>query len=102
MTDKPPEEAPDNFDWGAARAKFRDRHKTGKRARKDREKAGADAVDGRSLRATGRTEHCNLRCTPEVKAAFHKAAEDAGLGLSVWLERAILAAIERQKRGEPL
>jgi hypothetical protein len=92
----------DDFDWGPAREKFRAKLKPGKKARKGREKAGEDAVDGRSLRATGRTEHCNLRCTPEVKAAFHEAAEEAGLGLSIWLERAILAAIERQNRGEPL
>jgi hypothetical protein len=72
--------------------------KPGKKARKEREKAGEDAVDGRSLKATGRTEHCNLRCTPEVKAAFHRAAKEAGLGLSIWLEKAILAAIERQNR----
>jgi hypothetical protein len=37
-----------------------------------------------------------------VKAGFHKAAAEAGLGLSVWLERAILAAIERQNRGEEI
>jgi hypothetical protein len=98
MTDEPI----DDYDWGAAREKFRTKQKTGKKARKQREKAGEDSVDGRSLKATGRTEHCNLRCTPEVKAAFHRAAQEAGLGLSIWLEKAILAAIERQNRGEPL
>jgi hypothetical protein len=92
----------DDFDWGAAREKFRTKHQAGKKARKQREKATENAVDGRSLKATGRTQHCNLRCTAEVKAAFHKAAADAGLGLSIWLERAILSTIERQNRGEPL
>jgi hypothetical protein len=89
-------------DWGAIREKFKAKHKSGKKARKQRERDGEGAADGRSLKATGRTEHCNLRCTPEVKAAFHKAAEEAGLGLSIWLERAILSAIERQNRGKTL
>jgi hypothetical protein len=88
--------------WGAVREKFRAKHKSGKKARKAREKEGEDVVDGRSLKATGRTEHCNLRCTPEVKDAFHKAAAEAALGLSIWLERAILAAIDRQNRGETI
>ena len=77
MTD----EAIEDFDWGLAREKFRTKHKPGKKPRRQREKAGEDAVDGRSLKATGRTQHCNLRCTREVKAAFHKAAgQGAGVG----------------------
>jgi hypothetical protein len=92
----------DDFDWGAAREKFRAKHKPGKKARKARELAGEDAADGRSLRATGRTEHLNLRCTAEVKEALTRAADEAGLGKSIWLEKAILAAIRRQNRGEDL
>src|SRR5262245_20167364 len=94
--------ADDDVDWGATRKKFKDKHKSGKKARKLREKASEESVDGRSLKATGRTHHLNLRCTIEVKEAFHEAADDAGLGLSIWLEKAILFAIKHQNSGGEL
>ena len=66
---------------------------------KARQKRLNGAVDGRSLRATGRTEHLNFKALPEIKEAVDKAAAEAGITKSLWLERAILAAIKAQENG---
>ena len=66
---------------------------------KDRQKRLNGAVDGRSLRATGRTEHLNFKALPEIKEAVAKAAAEAGITKSLWLERAILAAVKAQENG---
>jgi hypothetical protein len=84
----------DDWDMAAARAKFAAKVDTRKVARKDRQKRLNGAIDGRSLRATGRTEHLNFKARPEVKAAIAKAAAEAGITKSLWLERAILAAVK--------
>jgi hypothetical protein len=87
----------DDWDMAAARAKFAAKVDTRKVARKDRQKRLNGAIDGRSLRATGRTEHLNFKARPEVKAAIAKAAAEAGITKSLWLERAILTAIKAQE-----
>ena len=87
----------DDWDMAAARAKFAVKVDSRKAARKDRQKRLNGAIDGRSLRATGRTEHLNFKARPEVKAAIAKAAAEAGITKSLWLERAILAAIKAQE-----
>ena len=89
----------DDWDMAAARAKFAAKVDTRKAARKDRQKRLNGAVDGRSLRATGRTEHLNFKARPEVKAAIATAAAEAGITKSLWLERAIVAAIKAQETG---
>jgi hypothetical protein len=49
------------------------------------------------LRATGRIEHLNFKALPEIKDAVAKAAAELGITKSLWLERAILAAIQAQE-----
>ena len=58
---RPMADVSDDWDMAAARAKFAAKVDTRKAARKDRQKRLNGAVDGRSLRATGRTEHLNFR-----------------------------------------
>jgi hypothetical protein len=87
----------DDWDMAAARAKFAAKVDTRKVARKARQKRLNGSVDGRSLRATGRTEHLNFKALPEIKEAVAKAATEAGITKSLWLERAILAAIKAQE-----
>jgi hypothetical protein len=87
----------DDWDMAAARAKFAAKVDTRKAARKDRQKRLNGSVDGRSLRATGRTEHLNFKALPEIKQAVARAAAEAGITKSLWLERAILAAIQAQE-----
>jgi hypothetical protein len=90
----------DDWDMAAARAKFAAKVDTRKAARRDRQKRLNGAVDGRSLRATGRTEHLNFKALPEIKEAVAKAAAEAGITKSLWLEQAILAAVEAQENGK--
>jgi hypothetical protein len=90
----------DDWDMAAARAKFAAKVDTRKAARKNRQKRLNGAVDGRSLRATGRTEHLNFKALPEIKEAVAKAAAEAGITKSLWLEQAILAAVEAQESGK--
>jgi len=89
----------DDWDMAAARAKFAAKVDTRKSARKARQKRLNGSVDGRSLRATGRTEHLNFKALPEIKEAVGKAAAEAGITKSLWLERAILAAVKMQESG---
>jgi hypothetical protein len=79
----------DDLDMAAARAKFSAKLDGRKAARKARQKKTADAVDGRSLRATGRTEHLNFKATPQVKKLL--ATHVPKGRVSLWLEEAILA-----------
>ena len=62
----------DDWDMAAARAKFATKIDTRKAARKDRQKRLNGAVDGRSLRATGRTEHLNFRASPQIVESLDK------------------------------
>jgi len=79
----------DDLDMAAARAKFSAKVDGRKAARKARQKKTADAVDGRSLRATGRTEHLNFKATPEIKQLLGTRIPKGRV--SLWLEEAILA-----------
>lgn len=51
--------------------------------------------DGRSLRATGRTEQFNIRMRGELRAQIKKAADDAGISVAEWVEIAMLSALGR-------
>ena len=64
-----------------------------KRRDRTEKKMTANPLDGRRLRATGRTAQLNVNCKPEVKAAIAMAAKRAGQPITVWLERVVLAAI---------
>ena len=47
--------------------------------------------DGRRLRATGRTAQFNVNMKPAIKAMIVKTAKEAGVPVTVWIERAALA-----------
>jgi hypothetical protein len=93
-------DASDDWDMAAAVAKFTAKMDTRKAARKKRQKHLNGAVDGRSLRATGRTAHLNFKARPEIREAVAKAAAEAGVTMSLWLEQAILAAIKVQESSQ--
>ena len=81
----------EEWDFANARAKLAPKLDGRKAARKNRQKRLADSVDGRSLRATGRTEHLNFKATPEIKALL---AQHVPRGtVSLWLEEAIIAKL---------
>jgi hypothetical protein len=88
------EAAFDDLDMAAARAKFMAKVDGRKAARKSRQKKTADAVDGRSLRATGRTEHLNFKATPKIKAALARHIPKGKT--SLWLEEAIIEKFSRE------
>jgi hypothetical protein len=84
----------DDFDMAAARAKFSAKVDGRKAARKTRQKKTAEAVDKRSLRATGRTEHLNFKATPQIKQALAKHIRKGKM--SLWLEEAIIEKLQRE------
>jgi hypothetical protein len=84
----------DDWDMVAARAKFAAKVAPGKSARKDRQKHLNGAVDGRSLRATGRTEHLNFRASPQIVEALDKHIPKGKR--SLWLEEAIIAKLREE------
>ena len=87
---------PEDEEWNfaKARAKLAPKLDGRKSARKNRQKRLADAVDGRSLRATGRTEHLNFKATPEIKALLAKHVPKRTV--SLWLEEAIIAKLKAE------
>jgi hypothetical protein len=82
--------------FAAARKKWAAKVDGGKDARRVRHEKLTDAVDGRSLRATGRTAQFNFRCSEGLKAKATAAAREAGITLAEWMERAVDAAIAAQ------
>ena len=83
----------DDLDMAAARAKFSAKVDGRTAQRRTRQKKIADAVDGRSLRATGRTEHLNFKATPQIKQALAKHVPRGKT--SLWLEAAIIEKLKR-------
>ena len=65
-----------------------------KAERKQREKKARSLVDGRTLKAKGRTEQLNVKVRPDVKQALTALAEADGITITDWLER-----IVEEKRG---
>ena len=84
----------EEWDFEKARAKLAPKLDGRKAARKNRQKRLADSVDGRSLRATGRTEHLNFKATPEIKALLAKHVPKGTV--SLWLEGAIIAQLKAE------
>ena len=94
MSDTPEITAYDDIDMAAARAKFAAKIDGRKTARKGRQQKVATATDGRSLRATGRTELVNFRAKASIKQAL---ADHIPKGkISLWLEEAILAKFQSE------
>jgi hypothetical protein len=65
-------------------------------ARKAREKKVRAAVDGRALRAKGRSAQCNIKMRPDLKAALDAWCEAQGLALADWAENAVLSTLGRE------
>ena len=57
--------------------------------RKTREKKVHSAVDGRSLRATGRTEQLNVTIRPDLKLAITEYVKAEGVKIVDLVERAL-------------
>jgi predicted HicB family RNase H-like nuclease len=79
------------FDMEAARKKFGTKVDSSTKARKTRHKAVANAKDGRSLRASGRTAQFNFKSTPGLKQRAQEAAAAEGITLAEWMEQAVEA-----------
>src|SRR5262245_24088924 len=84
----------DAWDITAARAKLAPKNDGSKRARKARQTKLADAVNSRSLRATGRDQHLNFKASKAIKDALDKHVPKRGK--SLWLEQAIIAKLREQ------
>jgi hypothetical protein len=54
--------------------------------------------DGRRKRATGRTVQFNVNMRPEIKEQIIKAARQADMSITVWIEQAALAYLETKER----
>lgn len=68
-----------------------------RKARSARSKAASRAADGRTARATGRTEIFHFRCRPDLPALIRKAAkQEAGGNVAAWLEGLIDAATKEK------
>jgi hypothetical protein len=98
MTREPmrPDPSPedDEWDFAKARAKLAPKLDTRTAARKARKQMLADAVDGRSLRATGRNQHLNFKASQRVKDLL---AQHVPKGkISLWLEGAILDKLRKE------
>jgi hypothetical protein len=94
MTDEALTPEDEEWDFNAAREKLGGQLDGSKAARKTRQKKLKDAVDGRSLRSTGRTEHLNFKAKPIVKELLDT---HVGRGrISLWLEEAILAKLKAE------
>jgi hypothetical protein len=60
-----------------------------KAARKQREKKARSVVDGRTLRAKGRSAQVNIKVRPEVKERLLAFAEAEGVLIADWFERVV-------------
>jgi hypothetical protein len=85
-----PDPNPEDEEWDFARARAKLAPKVDNRAtaRKARKKVLANAVDGRSLRATGRNQHLNFKASQRIKGLIAKHVPKGSV--SLWLEGAIL------------
>jgi len=63
--------------------------KSGKAQRRTKEKKVHSAVDGRSLRATGRTEQLNVTIRPDLKLAIAEYVKAKGIKIVDLIERAL-------------
>ena len=65
-----------------------------KASRKARQKKLTKAGDGRSLRATGRTEQLNLKALPSIIAALNAHVGQGSK--SLWVEEAIVEKLTKE------
>jgi Spy/CpxP family protein refolding chaperone len=83
------------------RALFKRTKKDTPKERKQREQKIRSAVDGRSLRATGRTEQFNFKCREGTKLLAAEAAKAKSMTIAEWMEFAVALAIEHDQGGRP-
>jgi hypothetical protein len=76
-----------------AREKQAKSGKSQKSQRKTREKKVQSVVDGRSLKATGRTEQLNVNIRPELKLAIAEHVKSEGVKIVDWVERVFEEAL---------
>jgi hypothetical protein len=88
------------FDMKAAKAKFRPKVDGSRKGRMSRHKAVSKSTDGRSLRATGRTEHLNFKALPETRTMIEEAAKHLDIPKSLWLEQIIREAYGKLMNGQ--
>ena len=67
--------------------------KSQKSQRKTKEKKVHSVVDGRSLRATGRTEQLNVNIRQELKLAITEHVKSEGVKIVDWVERVFEEAL---------
>jgi hypothetical protein len=65
-----------------------------KAERKQREKQVRATVDGRTLRAKGRTAQLNIKILPELKEALAKNCERKGIAVTDFIETLLRKALE--------
>jgi hypothetical protein len=94
MTDTHEKPVFDMNEWRGKPAPKVDDTKGGRKKRMKKLADSAPKTDGRSLRATGRTEHLVLKAHPTIVKALDK---HVGRGKkSLWIEQAILAKLEAE------
>ena len=91
MTDETP-----IFSMKDVKAKFGPLVDDKRKSRKQRQKVISKAADGRSSRATGRTEQFNFRSVPGLKERAQEAAAQNGMSLAEWMEIAVEAALAKE------
>ena len=64
-----------------------------KAVRKQREKKARSIVDGRTLKAKGRTEQLNVKVRPDIKQALADLVEGEGITIADWMERMLENAL---------
>src|SRR5262245_66361315 len=98
MTREPmkPDPSPEDDEWDFAKARSKLALHLDNRtaARKARKRTLADAVDGRSLRATGRNQHLNFKASQRIRDLLAKHVPKGSV--SLWLEGAILDKLRSQ------
>lgn len=87
------EEDDDAYEFAKIRETQKGRYDGSTAGRKKRKRRRENAVDGRSMRATGRTDQFNFRVRAELKDSVQRAAEDEGISVAEWMERALETAL---------
>lgn len=82
------------FDMSQALAKFGTKVDNSRKARKSRHKTVSNSTDGRSLRATGRTEQLNFKALPMIRELIEQHVPKGSR--SLWLEEAIIAKLKAE------
>lgn len=80
--------------WAYAAGKFNNTAQ----GRKDRHRKTANAINKRSLNASGRLSQFNFRVREDLKVRVHELADAAGIPVAVWMQAAIEAHIQHVEK----